>query len=121
MATIEIIAEVNQEATIYRAICGEQEATGATPGQALDLIEQKIGDVNEGSTLIIMRRFRPDKFFTREQQHKLEELMLNHHQKINKGQIISSQEQQELSSLVEAEFEAAIERSRQLLSEMESN
>ena len=130
MTTIEIIAEVHQEKTIYRAICGQQEATGASPGEALDSIEQQlttlgdignIGDINDSQTLIILQRFRPDSLFTREQQNKLQELMSQHHQAVATQKPLSTQQQEELENLVETEFEAAIERSSQLLSQIESN
>ena len=37
MTTIEIVSEASATQTIYRAMCGVQQATGATPGQALDI------------------------------------------------------------------------------------
>lgn len=61
MTTIEILSEVTRERTIYRAICGSQQATGATPGQALDQIEQDLATQEEfprGETLVIVKRFR---------------------------------------------------------------
>ncbi len=42
MTTIEIVSEERTEQTIYRDICGEQEATGAPPGQAPDRVEPEL-------------------------------------------------------------------------------
>jgi len=66
MTTIEILPEITSEQTIYRAISGQQQATGATPGQALDQIEQVLSAQEEpprGETLVILQRFRPDNLF----------------------------------------------------------
>ncbi len=118
MTTIEIVPEVNPEQTIYRAICGEQQATGATPGQALDRIEQVLA-IQEGSqsseTLVIVQRFRSDRLFTAQQQARLQELMEQFHEAVATGEALSPEKQQELESLVEAELEATIERSARIL------
>ncbi|WP_279606299.1 hypothetical protein [Aetokthonos hydrillicola] len=39
MTTIEIVSELSAEQTIYRAICGVQQATGATPKHLICLRE----------------------------------------------------------------------------------
>lgn len=118
MTTIEIISEVRAEETIYRALCGEQQATGATPGQALDMIERELaaqGNKQSGGTLVIVQRFLPDKFFTADQQARLRELMDQFHAAIAVGEALSPQKQQELESLVEAEWNALIERAAAIL------
>lgn len=43
MTTIEIITEVSAEQTVYRAICGVQQATGVILSQALNMLEKKLG------------------------------------------------------------------------------
>ncbi len=118
MTTIEIIPEVTTEQSIYRAICGEQQATGSTPGQALDKIEQVLftqRDEPSSETLVIVQRFRPDNLFTAQQQERLQELMEQFHQAVEVGESLSTQKQQELESLVEAELKATIERSARVL------
>jgi len=71
MTIIKIVSEVSPKQTVYRAICGVQEAIGVTPGEALDLLEQKLatqGLRENSNTVIIVQRFRPDDFFTAKQQ-----------------------------------------------------
>lgn len=118
MTTIEIIPEVTSERTIYRAISGQQQATGSTPGQALDQIEQVLATQEEAQrseTIVIVQRFRPDNLFTAQQQARLQELMGQFHQIVDTGESLPSQTQQELESLVEDELEATIERAARIL------
>ena len=59
---------------MYRAISGQQQAAGVTPGQALDQIEQVLSTQEEppqGETLVILQRFRPDNLFSAQQQTRL--------------------------------------------------
>ncbi|MFE1745839.1 hypothetical protein [Coleofasciculus sp. H7-2] len=118
MTTIEIVSEASAEQTIYRAICGVQQATGATPGQALDMLEKELatqGFRESGNTVIIVQRFRPDNFFTADQQLRLGELMDRFHQTSVVGEAFAPAEKQELERLVEAEWNAAIERAKEIL------
>jgi hypothetical protein len=118
MTTIEIIPEVTSEQTIYRAISGQQQATGATPGQALDRIEQVLAAQEESQrseTIVIVQRFRPDHLLTAQQQARLQELMGQFHQAVNTGESLPIQMQQELESLVEEDLEATIERAARIL------
>jgi hypothetical protein len=119
MTTIEIVQEQVKAKTIYRAICGMQQAAGKTLGQALDLLEQELaakGIGESGNILIIVQRFRPDNLFTAEQQLRLRELMDRFHQANALGQTLAPDEQQELEQLVDAEWNAAIERSATIIS-----
>ena len=118
MTTIEIVQEQFKAQTIYRAICGMQQAAGTTPGQALDMLEQELaakGSGESGNILIIVQRFRPDNFFSAEQQLRLRELMERFHQANATGQALAPNEQQELEQLVDAEWNAAIERSATII------
>lgn len=88
MTTIEIVSEERTLGTIYRAICGEQQATGATPGQALDRIEQEIAlhrGEQSSCTVVIVQRFLPDDLFTAQQQERLRELMDQFHEAMAVG------------------------------------
>jgi 5-methylcytosine-specific restriction endonuclease McrA len=42
MQTIAILPEETAERLLYRAICGDYQATGQTPGQALDSLESTL-------------------------------------------------------------------------------
>ena len=124
MTTIEIVSEVSAEQTYYRAICGMQQATGLTPGQALDMLErelaiQGLGDSRE--TVIIVQRFRPDNFFSAYQQSRLRELMDQFHQASALGESLPKEQKQELEELVDAELQAAIKRSEALFKRTQSN
>lgn len=57
MNTIEIIqeSEPNQPIT-YRAICGEKQALGRSPGQALDELEQQLTALETNTLIIVMMR-----------------------------------------------------------------
>jgi hypothetical protein len=119
MTTIEIIREqADQQNAIYRAICGEQQAAGITPGEALDALEQLLATRSQeadAGTVIILQRFRPDAFFTEEQQTRLRELMDRFHTAGESGQELSPGEKQELEALVHTEWQAAIERAEAVL------
>ncbi len=118
MTTIEIISEVIGERTIYRAISGKQQATGFTPGQALDGIEQVMAAAEEssqGETIVIVQRFGSDNLFTAEEQARLQELMEQFHNSVEKGQSLPVQTQRELESPFEEELKATISRTARIL------
>lgn len=119
MTTIESIQEhPGAEQTVYRAMHGKQQATGATPGQALDLLERTLAvqDCSESEgTTVIVQRFRPDAFFTAAQQSRLRELMDRFCAASAAGQELAPDEKQELEQLVDTEWQAAIQRSTMIL------
>jgi hypothetical protein len=122
MQTITILPESNAEPPIYRAMCGDRQATGQTPGQALDTLEAQLStepSASTGETLVILQRFRPDDLFTAEQQQRLRKLMDQHHAAIAQGISLDPNLQTELETLVEAELEANIQRSQRLLQRSE--
>jgi hypothetical protein len=113
MQTISILVEPHSQQPIYRAICGDHQAIGQTPGQALDSLETELATTtaDEG----ILQRFRPDDLFTAAQQQRLRELMDQFHAAIAQGTPLNPPVQAELDALVEAEMEANIQRSQRLL------
>ena len=123
MTTIKIVLESSKQ-TVYRAICKDQQAAGITPGEALDLLEQKLGlqgHVENGSILIILQRFRSDNFFTAEKQLRLRELMDRFHHDNDMGNQLVISEKQELETLVDAEWNAAIERAEAMIEQQNDN
>lgn len=127
MTTIAIIPEFGDRShdlpTRYRAICGEQQAVGETPGQALDQIEQQLRDLEigrESATAIILHRTQGDRFFSREQQEKLQDLMTEFQGSLATGEPLPGNTQQALNNLVEMEWEAAIKHSQNLLQQIQS-
>jgi hypothetical protein len=118
MSTIEIVQELHATAgTVYRARCGDWQAAGATPGAALDAIERVVAASRENGdgTVVIVQRFRPDAFFTSEQQTRLQELMERFHMARASGKELGPEEQKELETLVDAEWSAAISRADEIL------
>jgi pyruvate kinase len=113
--TIEILPESTAESLRYRATCGSHQATGQTPGQALDSLEAELAmtSTHSGETLVILQRFRPDDLFTAAQ--RLRELMDQFQVAIAQGAALTPTVQAELDALVEAELEANIQRSQRLL------
>ena len=64
----------------------------------------------DGDTLIIVRKMGPDRFFTAEQQQRLDQLMTAWRAARDTGNPLSPDEQAELEPLVDAEVRAATER-----------
>lgn len=122
ITTIEIIQEQKEsQQPIYRAMSGDQQVASTTPGQALDILERMLavqGKEEHEGTLIIVQRFRPDAFFTTEQQARLQELMNRFHNACSTGQELSPEEKQELERLVDTEWQAAIERGAAILKQV---
>jgi hypothetical protein len=119
LTTIEIVRErQNTQQTIYRAIKGKQQATGLTPGQALDILEGMLSttEPDKGtSTLVILQRFGPDDFFSAMQQARLEEPMAPFREGSESGKSLTPEEKQELMQLADAEWQAAIDRAAAIL------
>lgn len=124
MTTIEIIQELGErEEPHYRAIHRERAALGDTPGQALDSLERVLAGSQseaERGLLVIVQRFRPDAFFTAEQQARLRVLMDRFHEAQAKGEGLPPDEQAELEQLVDAEWDAALARGQTILDESAS-
>jgi len=98
----------------YRAIAGDKQSVGKTAGEALDALTAQLGET-EFSALLLLQSFRPDQFFSIEQQKRLSELMNLWRQARDEGQLLTTELQAELDSLVEAELSAATARTASLL------
>lgn len=73
MTTITIIpGDPQSPPTTFRAVAGDVQSVGATAGQALDALTEKIGALQE-TTLIVVQPMRPDAFFTVDKQQCLAE------------------------------------------------
>jgi len=101
MTTITILPEA---ADSYRALAGEKESTGRTAGEALDALTAQLAE-DESGTLVIVQNRKADKFFTAPQQERLAELM-----QLSEARHLSTEEERELESLVEAELVGARRR-----------
>jgi hypothetical protein len=123
MATVAIlpVSDASGE-RIYRAIAlrarcanaGDKQSTGKTAGEALDGLTAQL-ETSEFSTLLIIQSFRPDWFFSNEQQQRLSELMNLWRTARDEGQTLPPEQQAELDSLVKAELKAATARTAAII------
>jgi hypothetical protein len=107
-------------AIALRARCanaGDKQSTGKTAGEALDALTAQL-EGDEFSTLLIIQSFRPDWFFSAQQQQRLSNLMNLWRTARDRGQILSPEQQSELDSLVEAELKAATARTAALVQQL---
>jgi len=102
---------------IYRAIAGDKQSTGRTAGEALDALTAQL-EGSEFSTLLLIQSFRPDWFFSAQQQRRLSELMSLWRTARDRGQALPPEQQAELDSLVEAELRAATARTAALVQQL---
>ncbi|MEB3210723.1 MAG: hypothetical protein VKL39_05190 [Leptolyngbyaceae bacterium] len=102
------ISDVNGEKS-YRAIAEDKHSVGRTAGEALDALTAQLGEM-EFSTLPVIQNFRPNSFFSAEQQERLLELMNLWRVAGDQGQELSPEQQAELNRLVEIELRAATVR-----------
>jgi hypothetical protein len=100
--------------TYYRAVAGTRQSVAKTVGGALDGLTAQL-PADESGTLVIVQNHGPDEFFTAQQQRRLGELMDRWRAARNAGLSLSSAEQRELDSLVEAELRAAGARASAIL------
>lgn len=95
--------------TVWRAIADGQESVGRTAGEALDALTRQLEQQGEVRPLIV-RRLGPDRFFTAEQQQRLENLMSQWRTARAAGNQLPSAEYAELEALIEAELEGSARR-----------
>ncbi len=115
MTTISIFPDDPQASpTRFLAVSGEVRSVGATVGEAVDALRAQLGGPDQ-TTLILVQPMHGDCFFTAEQQQRLGELMARWRAARDFGTIFPPEEQAELNALVEAELQAACERSAALI------
>ena len=108
--TITILPEgVGKDGVIYRAISGTRQSEGKTAGEALDELSKQLTEEETG-TLVIVQNHRPDRFFTAEQQQRLDELMTRWRSAREANDTLPAEEEAELEKLIEIELEAATRR-----------
>jgi RNA polymerase sigma factor (sigma-70 family) len=110
MLTISILPE---KTNIYRALAGEKESTGRTPGEALDALTKKLAAEDRGA-LVIVQDYKADEFFGAAQQERLGELM-----ELRKAGRLTAEEESELENLVEVELHGARARAEVIASAAE--
>jgi hypothetical protein len=115
MTTVAIlpISDASGEKS-YRAVAGDKQSIGKTPGQALDALTSQLEET-EVRGLLVIQNFSPDVFFSLEQQQRLAELMGLWRAARDQGQPLPTDLQAELDHLVEVELKAATDRSALLV------
>lgn len=93
---------------------GDKHSVGKTAGQALDALTAQLGEI-EFSALLLIQSFRPDTFFSAEQQERLSELMRLWRSARDQGEELLPEQQAQLDDLVEAELRAATARTAALM------
>ena len=115
MTTVTITPEkLDTGKSIWRAIIGDKQSIGETAGEALDALTSQLNE-SENSSVVIVKRWQPDRFFTAAQQQRLNELMTTWRAARDDGNSLPPEEQTELENLVNAELLAAAERAKQAL------
>lgn len=115
MTTVSILPISNASGeTSYCAIAGDKQSIGKTAGQALDALAAQLGET-EFRALLIIQSFRPDSFFTLEQQTRLSELMNLWRAARDRGEALPPEQQAELDVLVDVELRAATARTAALM------
>jgi hypothetical protein len=97
-----------EESDSYRALSGDKQSTGRTPGQALDALRSQLTE-DEAGTLVIVQGHKPDRFFNMAQQERLDELM-----RLRERGELSAEDEIELESLIEVELLGAQVRAEAL-------
>ncbi len=116
MTTVAILPIADADGrTTYRAVADNKHSSGQTAGQALDALIAQFGD-SEFRGLLVIQSFRPDNFFSAQQQERLAELMVQWREARDRGCTFPPDQQAELDRLVEAELQAATARTATLLS-----
>lgn len=118
MTAVSIMPEkLGTNGTTYRAIAGAAQSIGRTPGEALDALNSQLGNQASG-TLVVVQQLHPDRFFTAQQQERLEMLMTRWREARDAHTALPPEEQTELDSLVEAELQGASQRAAALVREL---
>jgi hypothetical protein len=114
MTTIAILPEnPGSSPTTYRAVAGNKQSVGRTVGEALVALAAQLNEAESG-TLIVVQHLRPDRFFTAQQQQRLQELMARWRAARDAQTTLPPEAQAELDALVEAEVRAATQRAAAL-------
>lgn len=106
---VALLEDIGETGPAFRAVARGNQSMGRTAGEALDALTPRLAG-EEADTLIIVRKLRPDQFFTAQQQARLEELMTKWREARGVGICLSPGDQAELERLVDAELRAATER-----------
>jgi len=97
----------------FRAVTKGGQYEGRTAGEALDAVAAELP--SSSGAVVVIQPFLPDSHFTVAQQQRLQELMATWRAARDAGQRMPTAEQAELELLIEAELQAASDRTAQVL------
>ena len=118
MTTVSILKECSSRGSAaYRAVSGDLESVGKTPGEALDAITSQLTE-DEAGTIVIVQRSQPDRFFSSEQRGRLAQLMSHWREVRDGGGQLAPDEQAELDALIRSEMEASGKRAEAITDEL---
>lgn len=117
MTAIQILQEPPRPGKLrYKAVFGRHHAVGATPGAALDALENDLPA--ESGTVVILQRFKPDLYFDDQQQARLAELMASLQSSRMQGRDLAPHEMVELEALIEHELRATALRAEDIAAQI---
>lgn len=117
MTAIQILQEAPRRGKLrYKAIFGRYHAAGATPGAALDALENDLPA--EAGTVVILQKFKPDRYFDEQQQARLADLMKRLQASKRQGHALSPDEMVELEALIELELRATALRAEDVAAQI---
>jgi hypothetical protein len=120
MTTVAILPELSGAGQMtWRAFGGGKESSGSTAGQALDALVSQL-DGAQTSTLVVVQRLLPDRFFGAEQRQRLTTLMEHWRTARDQESEFNPADQIELDALVEAELRGAELRAEAIVDELGS-
>lgn len=101
----------------YRAVAGRNQSQGKTAGEALDALTRQLPS-DESGIMVIVQTFRPDRYFSRAQQDRLQQLMEELQSALEQGKDLLPSERTELEALVNEELRASAQRASELADEL---
>lgn len=114
MTAIQILQDAPQQGQQlrYRAVHRDHQAAGPTPGAALDALEDMLSD--EAGLVVILQKFKPDRYFSTEEQTRLVELMQQMQAARDAGAELPDTDAAELERLIEKELTATARRTKEI-------
>lgn len=108
MTAITIYQKANEASSPrFLAVAGSHQSAGNTPGEALDLLLTQEGNTID-SSLIFIQRYALDFYFTQAQHDRMKELL-------ERRLSLTPVENEELDTLIDAELDATVARTKPLL------
>lgn len=108
-----IVLPENKNANYFVAFSGKKNSFGKTIGEAVDALTEQL-EPSEQNTVVYVRDFQPDEFFTVEQQQRMSVLMAKWREARDADQQLAPQEQIELEKLIEEELEGSGRRAEKI-------